>query len=75
MHTQTMPDGHMMEHAFSFEQLQRTVNLGYAQPLTRNDFRLAMLIRLGHLDLRQCATIDALFDELASSCTFSVTSM
>ena len=52
------------ENAFSFEQLQRSVNISYVQPLTRNDFRLAMLFRLGHLKESDCASIDALFDAL-----------
>lgn len=50
--------------AFDFEELQRATQVKYGQPLSRNDFRLAMLLRLGRVENDDMKMIDKVFDDL-----------
>jgi hypothetical protein len=52
--------------SFDFEELQRSTQVEYGAPLSRNDFRLAMLLRLGRLDNDDMQMIDKVFSDLDS---------
>ena len=50
--------------SFDFEELQRATQLEYGAPMSRNDFRLAMLLRLGRVEHEDMAMIDKVFSDL-----------
>lgn len=50
--------------AFDFEELQRATMVKYGEPLSRNDFRLAMLLRLGRVEHDDMKLIDQVFETL-----------
>jgi hypothetical protein len=50
--------------AFDFEELQRATQVKYGAPMSRNDFRLAMLLRLGRVEHDDMKMIDQVFTTL-----------
>ena len=44
--------------------VQRSVNVDHKIPMTRNDFRLAMLLRLARIEPSDLGSIDSVFSEL-----------
>lgn len=50
--------------SFDFEELQRATQVKYGAPMSRNDFRLAMLLRLGRVDADDMRMIDKVFGDL-----------
>lgn len=50
--------------AYDFEELQRSVNVDHTIPMTRNDFRLAMLLRLARIQTTDLDNIDKVFSSL-----------
>jgi hypothetical protein len=56
---------------FDFEELQRSVSgrlsVINGETLTRNDFRLAMLLRLGRVDPNELDVIDRVFEKMDSN--------
>ena len=50
--------------AYDFEELQRSVNVDHTIPMTRNDFRLAMLLRLARIQSTDLDNIDKVFSQL-----------
>eukprot|EP01043_Picozoa_sp_COSAG02_P059499 COSAG02_NODE_7597_length_2942_cov_8.737953_2_plen_567_part_00 len=49
---------------FDFEELQRTTSVEYGAPLSLNDFRLAMLMRLGRVEENDIELIDQVFMDI-----------
>ena len=50
--------------AFDFEELQHATQITYGAPMSRNDFRLAMLLRLGRVEHKDMEMIDKVFSDL-----------
>lgn len=53
-----------MDTSFVFEDLKRSVHIEHAQHMSRNDFRLAMLLRMGRISSDETTYIDRVFDSL-----------
>ena len=52
------------EGAVAWLWVQRSVNVDHKIPMTRNDFRLAMLLRLARIEPSDLGSIDSVFSEL-----------
>lgn len=59
--------------SFDFEELQRATQVEYGAPLSLNDFRLAMLLRLGRVDHEDMEMIDKVFADLDRNRTGFIT--